>query len=385
MDHDLSPVTRTLLTRLKHQLRDLITIRLNRPGGVVATLKSEITGELLSAGVAVVDRYAGDYTRPAQDSSEYVYGDILDIDIQRPDMHPDLVAATTRLGVCCGEDSSLYLFQRNNGWSLILTQEANGYEDISGAQGWFDYRISPPDPAGGFFVVTVNVNPWCTSNWQSVRYRVLRPGADPFRLQVLLNEAETIYVGIDPPYTLDADASTFTLKFAAYQDLNPDDFIRPHIVKYRVSTNSVRRIPPLAELPDDFLDEWLDLPWNQAARWADPAALPALKKAHAALHRREGYRASGFLFVRPCPDLNQWQIGLDTSSDADEGAESATAGPQPPVPNRLFFTIEIKNNVFFVQSVSETPPPDCSFSTGLLQTRDDPFVIGPMPQHRPYP
>src|SRR5262249_52560562 len=256
-------------------------------------------------------------------------------------------------------------------WRLILAQEANGYEDISGAQGWFDYRVSPPDPAGGFFVVTANVNPWCTSNWQSVRYQVLKPAADPFWPQVLLKQTQTTYMGVaPPPFTLPADASPFPLKCAAYQGLNPDDFIRSHIVKYRVSANSARRIPPLAGLPDDFLDEWLGLPWDQAARWADAAALPALQKVHAALHRREGYRASGFLFVRPCPDVNQWQIGLDTSRDHGEISAESSDGSEAAVPNQLFFTIEMRNNVFLVLSVSETSPPDCSSPTSLLHLED---------------
>jgi hypothetical protein len=380
-----------LLTRLKHQLRDLILTRLNQPGAEIVSIQAEITAELNAAGVIVADPckdragqdqeegpgnppQAGTASEqagnPCDDHSNYVYGDILSIDIKQPDMHPELVAATTTLGVCCGSDTSLYLFQRQDvAWALILAQETNDYDDGSGAQGSFDYRVSPPDPAGGFFVVTANVGPSCTKEWVSLRYQALRPSGDAYVPQVLLNETQGIeWFG----FTLEADVSAFTLKFWADQGLDVFVKTRPHVVKFSISENLATRVPPLAELPEDFLDEWLDLPWDQAARWADPAALPGLQHVHEALQpKKKEVLASEFLFVRPCPDLNQWQIGLAIYPDADEGAESATDEPQP---DQLFFTIEIRNNVFFVQSVSETPQLDCSFSTGLLKTKEDPLA-----------
>src|SRR5262249_7376806 len=147
--------------------------------------KSEMLGELSAVGVTLAEKPAEDPAPQTGQQSgqenaskteslsqqsthsdpgipDYVYGDIEDINIQEPDGHPDLVAATTTLGVCCGSDTSLYLFQRSeSAWHLILAQEAEEYDEVSGAQEMFEYRISPPDSDGRFFVVTANVNPWC--------------------------------------------------------------------------------------------------------------------------------------------------------------------------------------------------------------------------------
>jgi len=85
--------------------------------------------------------------------------------------------------------------------------ESNGYADISGAQGSFQFAISPPDNEGNWFVVAADVNPWCSSNWQQLRYKVLRPGEDPRHSQVLLEEHTAIYLGVDQPYRLTVSPS----------------------------------------------------------------------------------------------------------------------------------------------------------------------------------
>src|SRR5262249_7368468 len=145
----------------------------------------------------------------------YVYGDVYDIRIQQPEAHPDLLAVTTTIGVCCGDDTSFYLFKRENAeWRLVLAQEANDYDEIDGAQGRFTLAISPPDKQGKFFVVTANVNPWCTSNWQSLRYQVLRIGQSAYEPQILLSEKGTIYLAVDNPvYELKVQRNRFFLKF----------------------------------------------------------------------------------------------------------------------------------------------------------------------------
>jgi hypothetical protein len=406
MENDVPEVAQPLLTRLKHQLRDLILARLNQPGTEVASLRSGIVGELNAAGVTVAEppedepatqteresspvdtskvevvlptsgtpiltvesasvncsKVEAPAQQPATSGSgipDYVYGDIEEIDVRQPEGYPDLAAAVTTLGVCCGSDSSLYLFQRSESfWHLILAQEANGYEEVSGAQGSFEYRISPPDSDGRFFVVTANVNPWCTSNWQSIRYQVMRPAGFADAPQVILKEDREIYIGVDPPiFKLEADAGSFALSFTASQGLDAGKFSRTHMVKYRIDLDRAVRIPPLAETPEDFLDEWLGLDWEEAARWVTGSQ--DLQSVHAALHGTEGYRAEEILSVDPCADGNTWHVELSIKADAHKQGEPPTA-----LPDELFFTVVKRKGVFFVQSVSSEAPPDCSEGGG---------------------
>jgi hypothetical protein len=131
---------------------------------------------------------------------------------------------------------------------------------------------------------------------------------------------------------------------------------RPHIVKYRIDGDVTKRIAPLAELPQDFLDEWLDLPWEEALRWADRAASPDLERVHSALHNRDGYRAQEILFVRRCAAApNRWDIAIETTPSDRETANPDTETPETPVPKQILFSIEKRKEGFYVRSAGETP------------------------------
>ena len=243
---DVPVAARPLLTCLKHQLRDLISSTINAESNGSDTpqqLRTLILTQLRNDGVTMTAE------EPEEDVADennldppYVYGDIFDISIEQPGGHPELLVATTTIGVCCGADTSLYLFKKSgDGWKLTLAQEAGEYEDVSGAHGSFQYEISKPDGNGNFFVATANVNPWCTSNWQSLRYSVMRVGPSAYQPRVLLNASDTIYLGVDQPYNLDVKGNSFSLDFEG-ESKNPDELNRRHFLKYRVSLNHVTRV-----------------------------------------------------------------------------------------------------------------------------------------------
>jgi hypothetical protein len=204
MDTNVPLAASPLLAQLKRQLLDLINDTINAHDHRRETprhLSFIIRAQLEKAGVTVKEP-PDEIDAEEYFSNPYVYGDIDSIEIEQPAGHPELLAATTKLGVCCGTDSSLYLFERSGSqWQLVLAQEAADYTEVSGAQGMFSYAVSPPDGQNGFFVVTANVNPWCTSNWQSIRYKALRPGSDPHQPLTILSEEDTIYLGDYSPYT----------------------------------------------------------------------------------------------------------------------------------------------------------------------------------------
>ena len=216
--NNIPPAAKALLTTLKHQLRDLIYTRVNdklfqaNPDELLALVLSD----LKNLGVTVEEPEDVVVDKDYLDS--YIYGDIYRIAIEHPKDHPHLLVATTTVGICCGTDTSLYVFQ-NDGtrWDLTLAQEANDYDDVSGAQGRFQYGISSPDTQNNFFVVAANVNPWCTSNWQSLRFKVLRPGQTAYEPRVLLSEERTIYLGAgfedERSYRLKIHGNRFSLEF----------------------------------------------------------------------------------------------------------------------------------------------------------------------------
>lgn len=171
-----------LFTTLKHQLRDLITSKLNSDTSNIqdpSIVKTKVISELEQEGIKIGNPWLDNTVD--LDDKYYTYGSIYEIRVEQPKNHPELIVATTSLGVCCGEDTSFYLFRKQDSkWQLILEQEAKDYDDVDGAHGRFSYAISPATKEKDFFVVTANVNPWCSSNWQSLRYTVMREGCLAF-------------------------------------------------------------------------------------------------------------------------------------------------------------------------------------------------------------
>lgn len=353
---------RPLLTVLKHQLRDLISVTINShvsESKSLEGLRNAISDELEKQGIHSEIR---DIVVIVPDSANdsYTYGDIYQIAIHKVDGQPDLIAATTTIGVCCGDDTSLYIYQQTNeGWKLVVAQEANDYEEVSGAHGSFGFAISPSSKAGQFFVVTKNVNPWCVSNWQSIRYEVLRPGMDPYEPKVLLKQSHTIFLGNFSIGVIDIKPTGFTIQFEGRQRLSTSILTRRHVVSYQVQGEQVRRVPPFADGPEGFLDEWFDLPWEEASKWIDSSAAASLRALHARfrLDRTEGDSAfdTEFAFDPPTCRIGpgQWQVGIDFTPSEEGGLLPKGMS------RKMYFTIIQKNENYILKGVSRSSLPKC--------------------------
>jgi len=215
LDNGIPPGVETLLHELKVQLRDLAADTLNEHGEKVSKaeeVEEKLNSILREQGLLInedADPNGNEYLHKG-----FLYGGIYAFSVRPVPNNPDWLVITTELELCCGSDTSLYLFKHSGTtWELGLAKEANNYHDVSGAQGLFQYAISAPDHQKRFFVVTANVNPWCTSNWQQLRYEVLRPSKYAYQPISLLKRQETIYLGVDQPYHLDVRSDEFSLRF----------------------------------------------------------------------------------------------------------------------------------------------------------------------------
>lgn len=241
-ESDIPATVKPLLTGLKHELLNIIFETINDAafnGKPPKDVQSAIISKLKEAGITLPDKNIEEEEKP-----EYSYNEIRDITIEKPRDHGNLLVATTTLWVMCGGDTSFYIFKKEGGkWNLLLAEEANDYDDILGAHSWFGYSISPPDKKGQFYVVTVNVNPWCTSNWQALRYTVFRPGQSAYSPKILLKKRTTIYLGIDPPvYKIKTKADSFKLEFNGDWYATPDTGASPQYVIYRVEKYKTKQI-----------------------------------------------------------------------------------------------------------------------------------------------
>jgi hypothetical protein len=248
-DVNVPEPAKPLLMRLKRQLRDLIHQTINQdPELTPEYLQQIVLSELAIEGINIA-KWPDVVKFEEYVDRGFTYGDIDGISIQRPEGHPDLLAVTTTVSVCCGEDTSFYLFQNRKGkWDLILALESNYYDQIRHAQAWFQYAISSNTVKGGFFVVVGDVAPWCTSNWHTLHYRVLRPSQRPYNPKVLMSGDRFIFVVEDQPYKIGIGGDTFSLEFiddeymrSIEEEEQPDSTDRPdhNTIKFKVSKDKI--------------------------------------------------------------------------------------------------------------------------------------------------
>ncbi len=352
-DTTVPPEARSLLTELKHELRDEILARLDeahrkrrKPQSALDGLERDLRTRGWTPGAC--------WVVPARnlfgmvEAGDCTYGGF-DLSIERPQGRRDLLAVTTTLGISCGTDSSLYLLREEPaGWRLLLELEENGYDEVSGALGSFESLVSPTDSRGGFFVAAADINPWCTSNWQRVRLRVFRVGPDPEHPVQVLTKEGRIFLGYGFPfYRLTADAGRVALAFDAMQSLDLGILVREHIWVYAVGGRTAFRMAPLSRQPEDFVDEWLALPWDEAARWADRSR-PELERWHATAQHWNDEMYTEISETRS-KGRGRWEVEVWFEPHA--GSEE----PPPAPAQSLVFTVTRRHGAFVLQGVESLP------------------------------
>jgi hypothetical protein len=254
------------------------------------------------------------------------------------------------LGIPCGSDNSLYLFQRRNGdWRPIFSLESDVQDSINDAMGRFGFGVSSVDPSGSFFVVVTDVNAACWSNWQAIRWRAWRLGGEAPPAKPFFEGSESVYLGNDDAFALAVTEDTFRVKFESYQDLDLGVLIRDYVRAYRVNGTKVERIGPLGTEPEGFLDEWIHTAWDDAKRWTSPKVTGA-QVWHGRLAKRLDKVDPSFERFEACgKERSRWQIGLDF--EADPGRN--------PLPRRLFFTVSQQGDDYRVDRIDVRPIPGC--------------------------
>jgi len=363
MPYDVPASVQPLVQRFKHELRDLIadTLSAQGPSATPRSLRDFVIRALSQENVKLMPVTAGPNPNPPSADLDR-YGLIEDISVERPTEAPNLIAVVTTLHIPCGADSSVYIFeQKDNRWILALADESKPYPQVNGAREGFEYSIVPLSHASRWYLAESWDSPWCTSAWGSLHYKVVEPGRAAYEPHVIL--AGDAGCNRTYPVRLKATATTFQLVFVTWQRLDADLWARNRIVTYDVTKTPPVRVPPLGTKPEDFLDEWVNLPWAEAARWIE--ANNSTKTAqgwHAALAAatHDELARPEIDFSQPCEKAESataWQIGL--SIPVEKGA--------PKVSNLLYVSIRRRGtDDFVITGITTVRPPGCPGETRPL-------------------
>lgn len=360
-DITVPPHVQEMIRQVKRELRLAVTEFIRDPelqGISPARLRTEFLRRAAGRGVRI-DVVTPDNNNVVPSDQEVVMREhpyrVVDLDFQRLAGRDDLMAVATYLGIPYGSDGSLYVFRKDSaGGNPVFAHEVNGYTEISGANGYFGYATSSPGANGEFLVATVRATPWPTSNWQGLGVRIFRITPGPPGQREIFRHEDVAFLGEDNAYTLAAIDNGFSIRFLGSQGLDAGILIRDYVLTYKISGNSVSRVSPVALRPEDFVDEWIQRPWDEASKWNSPES--DFQQWHGILAKDKGLEnsAPGLRFVQPC-DRSHWQVGL--------AFEPPTEGP--PLPKELlesmvYFSVEKKGNGdFMLRGIDTIRPPGC--------------------------
>jgi hypothetical protein len=239
---------------------------------------------------------------------------------------------------------------------LAVAQESGDYKDISGAQDSFQYSISPLDRHRSWYVATIWHIPWCTSVWRSIHYSVIRPGeinGSPHKLLEGNHGSNISYAA-----TVQAFENSFRITFADRQSLDSNLWVRQYIRSYSVVRSPPERIAPLGLKPEDFLDEWFELPWEDAKRWLQAGNKGEIEQWRKGLEKfRTEPGTLSLRFVQPCGNdkpVSRWLISLAINDGQGAGG----------LPGHIYFSISTNDDGdYFVIGAATSRPPGCPGET----------------------
>ena len=232
-----------LLTVFKHQLREWVESRMAaeiaNPQSVSHELNRDLTDEGLMCKEAACDDQNG-------------LGYLADLRLNALGPSPDWLVLVTGVGIECGTDESVYIYERVGGrWTLRLEIEQTQYDRDRYKPQQDIQVLSTADSGRQPLVLIRRISVSCGSSWQTASYRLARLG-EP---KPLLDGQHVIDLG----------------KYNLEMRLTADEVFLPFsgtVLHYKIEGDQVRRIEPLASSPALFVDEWRASPWSEVAEWS---------------------------------------------------------------------------------------------------------------------
>jgi hypothetical protein len=190
----------------KHQLRDWAESRLKDLAlrGDEGELERRLNAELREAKLVCDDSPTDQPTCPAED----LRGFLNPLKFRRS---RSFLILQTGVGIECGFDESAYLYSwTDEGWRRVWQNEQNTYTEKEYKPQHIEaVLVSPYNRANDYVLLTLGLQPWCSSNWHDVYYRAFRLGPDASSAPLIEGE-EYAYLGVDRPIQGECDAGRCT-------------------------------------------------------------------------------------------------------------------------------------------------------------------------------
>jgi len=346
-DLDIGPPPRVaaLLKQLNQELKALIVEYLNDRTRDTLPNGEELLNDLRAAG-----------WQELPSNKWTAYGEIRKIEFKwYTEYDSPVLIVSTQLWLPCGSvdpDSAIYVFRgMSRRWELLLSADSDFDPGEGADEVGLQYKISPRDSRGRWFLAVAQIPPSGNGFGNVLLYKVLRPGVNADNPTILAAQREVIDAGFNPPFRREVQDDWFAVTEGKERVLGSGTGIR--VLRYAVDNNKIRRIAPLAIYPEDFLDEWAQLPWDDARQWVTALSEGSLKDWHAKLNK-VAKNSSEIELMRHCSGSadsdGTWLIEPAIDSRTDPSMED----------KQLYVQVAKKNNIFFVDCIQERLPSSCA-------------------------
>ncbi len=291
------------------------------------------------------------------------YGTGLRVHITRPAAPVPLLQVELTFNIECGSDTILLLFSPDNGhWTDRLVWQAPPLKQVGDAFGDFFLSAILPGPTpGSWRAVVAHGRPWCSSRWSGFSLDLLEPQSKSVIPRVLWTKSDG-YVRFEIEPTLKAAGDTFELRLEV-GTIESDIMTRLGIYRYQeLPTSPPRRISPIARDGRGFVDEWLQMSWDEAAAQTDPRALQSLHALHNTFNPKQDPNDNQFLShiygpVRACTTPKHFQVEIGATRETT--IPGKPGGNSDPLPS-TFFQIRETGNGYQMLSAANQPNPTCN-------------------------
>jgi len=296
-------------TLYKEQLRELVlkTLQdLSDPAPGTNEIRAELGRRLKEAGI----RFSGG--DPEKDPRPY--GVIDKVEVVRPAQHPELLSVIFDFNLAGNIDSAFSLFgQRQSGWELLLRDEhiPTPNPEMLWADTW---HVAAPEftareKDGSFVMLLCSDSDRSTDGGYGVEVELRRFDVS-FRSHRIFRRQ---FTGKNHQIALDPDG--LRLEVAEFTHDTARGGTRAYPYRYRVRGDEVTRIVPVAFSAHDFVEEWGNAQWEQAAAWSDPPNRGSLQQWHERIRNENGY-FGGEMSVQVCDTKRTlWQIEVTEGED----------------------------------------------------------------------
>ena len=318
------------LTIAKHRLRDWVESRLEGfpQAGNELLFSQKLNIELRSAKL---------FCSETNCQRDYLNGYLNSLILRRSTGY---LIVQTAVGIQCGFDHSAYIYNWSvSGWNRVWQNEQTNYTTVHYTpQKLHAVLISPYQEGQAPVVLTLGTHSWCSSTWHPVYYRLFRLGAE-LAPRPSLHGSAMAWLGKDDSAVHGRISAEDAWIEYTILSIDGGAHNRQAVQHFKITPTKIERIQPVALRPRDFVEEWLQTGWQEAAAWSDT---PDLGAQHLALHKP--FVGGSYIETTKHCSAALWQVGIELGV--------------PPKP--FYFVVRWeKSNHFTMMHILNQPMPEC--------------------------